>query len=229
MSKTVHDMFSSIANSYDRANDFLSFGIHRLWRKNSLNLVPINKDLPIYALDICCGTGDYSGAIMDAAHFESKIVGLDFVFPMLNLAKEKFPFKRSRSLARGDALCLPFRENTFDLCTIGFGIRNVDSVEESLDEIKRVLKAGGRVLVLEFGQPYFKPFRFIYNIYSKYVMPYLGGFITGNKSAYEYLPETSALFPCGEDFLNLMQKKGFKNASYKPYFFGIAYAYVGSK
>ncbi len=229
MSKAVHDMFSSIANRYDRANDLLSFGIHRLWRRNSLNLIQISKEIPIDALDICCGTGDYSAAIRDRFNKASKIVGLDFVFPMLALAKTKAPFNREGILTRGDALKLPFKSQSFDLCTIAFGIRNVDSVEDSLKEIKRVLRSGGKVLILEFGQPYFKPFALIYNWYSKYIMPYIGGFVTGNKSAYEYLPETSSRFPCQKEFQDLLEKEGFKQAKYKAYFLGIAYAYVGTK
>ena len=229
MSKAVHDMFSTIADRYDRANDFLSFGIHRLWRRKSLNLVGLDNTLPIDALDICCGTGDFSAAIEERSNSASKIVGLDFVYPMLSVAKLKHPFISGGILARGDALKLPIRNQSFDLCTIGFGIRNVDSIEESLKEIKRVLRSGGKVLILEFGQPYFKPFALIYNWYSKYIMPYLGGFITGNKSAYEYLPETSARFPCGKDFLTLLEKEGFRNTRYCAYFLGIAYAYVGTK
>ncbi len=229
MSKAVHDMFSSIADRYDRANDFLSFGIHRLWRRKSLKLVVINKEFPIDALDICCGTGDFSTEIKEQSNFESKIVGLDFVFPMLSVAKTKSPFVFGNLLTRADALSLPFKDLSFDLCTIGFGIRNVDSVEGSLREMKRVLRIGGKVLILEFGQPYIRPFATVYNWYSKYIMPYLGGFITGNKSAYEYLPETSARFPCGKEFISLLEKEGFRNTKYTPYFLGMAYAYVGTK
>lgn len=229
MSKSVHDMFHNIAPKYDRANDALSLGIHRFWRANSLNLVNIQKNLPISALDICCGTGDFSTAIMRKSNSLSKIVGIDFVYPMLSLAKKKLPFSETKSLARADALALPFRDLSFDLCTIGFGIRNVDSVDKSLVEIHRVLKKGGKVLVLEFGQPYFKPFAFLYTFYSKYIMPFLGGFLTGNKSAYEYLPETSACFPCGREFIDIMAKNGFRELKVRPYFFGIAYAYVGVK
>ena len=189
----------------------------------------MNKNLPVDALDICCGTGDFSTAIKEQSNYASKIVGLDFVFPMLSVAKTKQPFIDAGILTRGDALNLPFKDQAFDLCTIGFGIRNVDSVEQSLREMKRVLRSGGKVLILEFGQPYIKPFALIYNWYSKYIMPYLGGFITGNKSAYEYLPETSASFPCGQEFMNLLEKEGYRNTKYNAYFLGIAYAYVGTK
>ncbi len=229
MSKYVHDMFASISGKYDKANDVLSFGIHRLWRKDALKYAGVTKKYPIEALDICCGTGDFITSLDSLCHTNSQITGADFVFEMLPLAKIKTQSFKNYPLIRADALSLPFHEEKFDICTIGFGIRNVDSVDKSLSEVLRVLKKGGRILILEFGQPHIQPFNYLFNFYSKYIMPIIGGVVTGNKSAYQYLPETSAKFPCRTEFEDLLKNAGFKNTSYKSYFGGIAYAYQGTK
>ncbi|HMO16487.1 MAG TPA: bifunctional demethylmenaquinone methyltransferase/2-methoxy-6-polyprenyl-1,4-benzoquinol methylase UbiE [Oligoflexia bacterium] len=238
MSKAVHDMFSSIARSYDRANDALSFGVHRLWRKSALRFAGIHGKHPASALDVCCGTGDFCKALLQVLHVESQIIGVDFVFPMLELASLKFSDLINNQGAalsspihfiQGDAESLPFNELSFDVCTIGFGIRNVDRPIEGLKEMKRVLRAGGKLVVLEFGTPSNPVVRPFFELYSKFIMPKLGALISGNKSAYEYLPETSARFPCGEDFCDLLKEAGFTNVKWRPFFGGISYVYVGTR
>jgi demethylmenaquinone methyltransferase/2-methoxy-6-polyprenyl-1,4-benzoquinol methylase len=237
MSKAVHSMFSSIASSYDKTNDLLSLGIHRLWRKQSLSFAKINKDFPIRYLDICCGTGDFLLATQKRCNKSSTFFGLDFVREMLDIAQIKTKFSKSTKNSsdnkvqylHGDALNLPFPENTMDLCTIGFGIRNVDSTPDCLLEIHRILKTGGKVVILEFGTPFLPIFKQIFQLYSKYVMPYLGYLSSGNKSAYEYLPETSAEYPCREKFCKLLKDAEFNKVSYRSFFGGIAYCYLGVK
>jgi len=236
MSKSVHDMFASISKSYDRANDVLSLGIHRLWRRSSLKIAGIHAKHPARALDLCCGTGDFCTALKNRLHPNSHIIGLDFVFPMLTIAKSKTQDQHSAkivnkpntiSLVHGDAMALPFPEKSFDVCTIGFGIRNVDDPKVCLENMRSVLRSGGKAIVLEFGPPESKLIGPFFNWYSKHIMPRLGAFVSGNKSAYEYLPETSARFPCQKDFCRLMEEAGFKNVFYKPFLGGIAYVYVG--
>jgi demethylmenaquinone methyltransferase / 2-methoxy-6-polyprenyl-1,4-benzoquinol methylase len=241
MSKVVHDMFASIAGTYDRGNDVLSLGIHRFWRKASLSFAGIHGKHPSRVLDLCCGTGDFCLALYKKVHRESLIIGLDFVFPMLELAKPKC---RKEMLAlrdqnvnssspfylmQGDALSIPFRDLSFDACTIGFGIRNVDDPLLCLKGMRRVLKEGGKAIVLEFGTPESHFVRPFFTFYSKYIMPKLGALISGNKVAYEYLPETSLKFPCGKEFCSLMEQAGLKEVRYKAFMGGIAYVYTGTR
>jgi demethylmenaquinone methyltransferase/2-methoxy-6-polyprenyl-1,4-benzoquinol methylase len=241
MSKAVHDMFASIARTYDRGNDVLSLGIHRFWRKASLSFAGIHGKHPSTVLDLCCGTGDFCLALYKKIHRESLIVGLDFVFPMLVLAKPKCLKKagdakicdnRTSSsfyLMQGDALSIPFNDRSFDACTIGFGIRNVDDPLRCLEGMRRVLKEGGKAIILEFGTPESGLVRPFFTFYSRFIMPKLGALVSGNKDAYEYLPETSLKFPSGQEFCVLMEKAGLKEVNYKAFMGGIAYVYVGTR
>ena len=231
MSKSVQTMFSSIAKNYDKTNDFLSFGIHRLWRRQSLRFARTSKEFPVNVLDICCGTGDFLISAKKSLHPASHFVGLDFVWNMLEIAKIKSIRSNNSSLQfiHGDALCLPVANQTIDLCTIGFGIRNVDSTPMALIEFERVLKHGGKLVVLEFGTPHLPIFKTIFKFYSKFIMPYIGMWASGNRSAYEYLPETSASYPCRRDFCKLLVDAKFVDVRYRSFFGGIAYCYVGSK
>jgi demethylmenaquinone methyltransferase / 2-methoxy-6-polyprenyl-1,4-benzoquinol methylase len=237
MSKAVHDMFSSISGSYDRGNDLLSLGIHRLWRRSSLFFAGLHGKHPARVLDLCCGTGDYCVALKKHLHRESSIIGLDFVYSMVQLAVPKGKRfssyvpqgEKAFEVVQGDAMNLPFRESSFDACTIGFGIRNVDDFELCLKKILGVLKSGGTLVVLEFGTPESRIIRPFFLLYSKYIMPFLGGLVSGNKDAYRYLPETSLKFPCGKSFCACMEAAGYKDIKYRTYFGGIAYAYVGKK
>lgn len=230
MSQAVHSMFASIARRYDLANDVLSCGIHRLWRKKLLRMSGVRSGATV--LDLCTGTGDLAFLFAEAVSPDGSVHALDFVEEMLNLAKEKAANRPSSQLIKfvcADAMKLPYTENYFDIASIAFGIRNLDDPLIGLKEIKRALKIGGRVLVLEFGQPSIPAFRNVYNFYSVTVMPVIGQLLTGNRAAYEYLPETAAKFPAAENFLALMRESGFENCSYKSLLGGIAYIYAGEK
>lgn len=232
MSLQVHNMFSSIAKSYDKTNDLLSFGIHRLWRIQSLKFAGLKRNFPIQILDVCCGTGDFLIAAKKRCNPLSTLIGLDFVWNMLPIAKsksEKLAEHKNITIINGDALSLPFKDLSFDLCTIGFGIRNLDSTPDGLLELKRVLKKGGKAVILEFGTPHLCGFREIFKLYSKYIMPLIGQMASGNREAYVYLPETSAAYPCRHDFCKLMTDANFKEVKFKSFFGGIAYCYVGTK
>lgn len=231
MSRAVHDMFAAIAARYDVTNDVLSFGIHRLWRKTAVRFANIHTGQSV--LDLCCGTGDFCTCIAEAVGPTGKVVGLDFVQPMLTIAEDKLQSNTSRTRApityiHGDAMDLPFPEHSFDVITVSFGIRNVDDISQVFNEVSRVLKPGGTFVVLEFGQPTIPGFRQIYALYSKYLMPHIGGLLTGNRAAYEYLPETSAAFPAGKAFTALLKRDSFDQVAYRPLFGGIAYLYKGS-
>jgi len=184
-------------------------------------------------VDICTGTGQLA---FELAKTEGvQVLGVDFVQPMLKVALTKLPAASpGRSLSQvnfvqGDALHLPVPDLSCEVATISFGIRNVDDPVAGLREIFRVLKPGGRILVLEFGQPTIPVFSSLYRFYSASVIPFLGGILTGDREAYRYLPETSARFPSRESFIDLMRRAGFSDCLYTPLSLGIAYLYQGKR
>lgn len=228
MSEAVQSMFSRIAPRYDVTNDVLSFGIHRLWRekavKDVLRAFPPDKELSI--LDLCTGTGDVAFSFERHAPKTAEIIATDFCEPMLEIARKKQHNSRVK-FSQADAMSLPFEVDRFDIISMSFGIRNVDDPLTSLRECLRVGKPGAQLLIIEFGRPTFPVFSELYSFYQRYFMPHIGGFLTGDKSAYEYLPETSRAFPAGEQFLELMRQAGFRESRFTPLMSGLAYIYRG--
>nr|BDT34942.1 bifunctional demethylmenaquinone methyltransferase/2-methoxy-6-polyprenyl-1,4-benzoquinol methylase UbiE [Myxococcus sp. MH1] len=226
MSTEVRQMFSSIATKYDVTNEVLSFGIHRLWRRTAVRLSQAKPGDSV--LDCASGTGDLALAFKRKVGATGHVIGTDFCAEML----ESGPAKAAKAglpvdFQVADAMDLPFEDNRFDVASIAFGIRNVDDPVKCLSEMGRVVKPGGRVVVLEFGQPT-GIFGALFRFYSKTVMPTVGGLLTGNRAAYEYLPRTSAAFPAGERFLSLMDQSGaYAERSAHPLTFGTANVYVG--
>jgi len=220
----VAEMFGSIAPKYDLTNSILSFGTHHFWKRALIKKVPI---VPIdSALDLCSGTGDLLPLLKMRC---ARVVGADFCQPMLDVAEKRFNSDQKQfELVQADAMNLPFADESFDLITVSFGVRNFKDLSKGLSEINRVLKTGGTLLILEFGQPkgLFGP---IFRIYSDYIMPVIGGLITGNRSAYTYLPQTSRNFPCGSEFETHLSNRGFSNISFKPLTFGVSYIYQAQK
>ena len=232
MSREVQGMFAKIARRYDLANDVLSLGIHRWWRDRAVRSADIKVGQRV--LDLCTGTGDQAFALARVVGQSGMVAGLDFVPDMLALAEQKSATRLNGNGAhphflQGDASVLPFRSELFDAVTISFGIRNVDDPLACLKEIYRVLRPGGRVMVLEFGRPRAPGFAQIYNLYSRYVMPQLGGALTGNRAAYEYLPRTAKAFPDGFDFLELLRRANFQCLEFKPLLSGLAYIYCAQR
>lgn len=238
MAQSVHDMFDSISRRYDLTNDVLSFGMHRLWRQTLVkNTLIKNPTLPASPkiLDLCTGTGDLAFALHCAAPRDSTVIGLDFVGSMLNIAQAKSKQRQTAAKAdstqpqflKADAMQLPFPAQSFDLVTISFGIRNVPEPIVCLKEMYRVLKPGGQVKVLEFGQAQAAGFKQFYNFFCKHLMPRIGGILTKNKAAYEYLPETSKRFPAGPAFAELLKQAGFTAVRYTPLLSGVSYIYEG--
>ncbi len=226
MSTEVRMMFSSIARRYDVTNEVMSFGIHRLWRRKAVNLSDAAPGQAV--LDCATGTGDLALAFKRRVGPQGRVLGTDFCAEML----EHAPAKAQRDgleveFEVADALSLPYPTATFDVASISFGIRNVDDPVKCLKEMARVVQPGGRVIVLEFGQPS-GLFGALFRFYSKVVMPNVGGLLTGNRAAYEYLPRTSARFPCGPEFLALMDQSGaYSQRSAHPLTFGTAWVYRG--
>jgi demethylmenaquinone methyltransferase / 2-methoxy-6-polyprenyl-1,4-benzoquinol methylase len=228
MSTEVRQMFSSIATRYDVTNEVLSFGIHRLWRRTAIRLSGAKPGDAV--LDCATGTGDLAIAFKHTVGGDGRVVGTDFCPEML----ESAPAKASREgleieFAVADAMDLrQYADDTFDVASISFGIRNVDDPVKCLEEMARVVKPGGRVVVLEFGQPR-GLFGGLFRFYSKVLMPFVGGLLTGNRAAYQYLPRTAAAFPAGEKFLELMDRSGaYRKRAAHPLTFGTAYVYVGT-
>ncbi len=225
MSTEVREMFSSIAPRYDVTNEVLSLGIHRLWRRVAVKRAGVEKGN--HVLDCATGTGDLALAFKRVVGEEGRVVGTDFCAPMMERAPEKAARAGlSVEFEVADAMALPYADNTFDVASISFGIRNIDDPVKCLSEMGRVVKPGGRVIVLEFGQPS-GLFGAVFRMYSRTVMPFIGGLLTGNRAAYQYLPRTAAAFPAGEKFLELMDASGrYASRAAHPLTFGTAFVYV---
>lgn len=225
MSEKVRNMFSQISPRYDLANTLLSFGSHYRWRRKAVQLTnpPVGGKL----LDLACGTGDFAIAFARAFGKKGSVIATDFSEEMLQYAQAKI-HGYNISLELADAMHLPFDSNMFDVCSIAFGIRNVDDPVAALREMNRVVKPNGKIVVLEFGQPR-GFFGKMYRLYSRHWIPVMGGIITGNKHAYSYLQKTSADFPCGERFAALMKRAGIDHVQTKKLLFGAVYIYVGKK
>jgi demethylmenaquinone methyltransferase/2-methoxy-6-polyprenyl-1,4-benzoquinol methylase len=225
----IQKMFASIAGKYDRANNFLSAGIHHLWRKKLVQLS--GAQFGDHVLDCATGTGDLAIEFKRVVGDAGKVIGSDFCKEMLDFApakaaKENFAIQ----FEVADVTQLPYESESFDISSISFGIRNVGNTVKGIQELHRVLKPGGKLLILEFGQPQSPFFASLYRIYSEKVLPRLGGLITGKKEAYRYLENSSSKFPCREDFLELMNDSAaFEKTSYVSLSGGIAYIYMGTK
>ena len=220
-------MFTDIAPKYDITNTVLSLGIHHIWRRATVRASGARQGMRV--LDCATGTGDLALAFKQTVGPTGRVVGTDFNADMLSFAPAK---ARARSLdvefEVADAMDLPYADATFDVASISFGIRNVDDPVRALSEMARVVVPGGRVVILEFGQPR-GLVGLSYTFYSKYIIPVIGGMLTGNRKAYEYLPTTAAAFPCREAFLDMMRKTGrYADVSYRELTGGIAFLYVGT-
>jgi len=226
--EVVRSMFGDIAGRYDATNTVLSGGMHHLWRRKALKTLAPTPDAKL--LDVCCGTGDLAFTLAGALSNKGEVVGTDFTPEMIHLARRKAevtPTNAALSFDVADAMALPFGDDTFDGATVSFGIRNVVDPRAGLAEMARTVKPGGKVLVLEFGQPA-GLFGMTFRWYSKWVMPTVGGLMTGNRAAYEYLPRTSANFPAGDDFVEqFLVPAGLRHVESTPLLWGLAWLYVG--
>jgi demethylmenaquinone methyltransferase/2-methoxy-6-polyprenyl-1,4-benzoquinol methylase len=224
----VAQMFNSIAGKYDFLNHFLSAGVDIYWRKKAIGL--LQKSKPKQILDIATGTGDF--AIEALKVDPDKITGIDISEGMLAVGREKLQ-KRGLThkieLFSGDSENLQFDANTFDAVTAAFGVRNFENLEKGLSEMNRVLKPGGRVVILEFSKPTAFPMKQAYNFYFKNILPVFGKVISKDQSAYTYLPESVQAFPDGKAFLAILDKVGFKQTQWQSLTFGICSIYTAIK
>ncbi len=224
----VARMFDSISGKYDFLNHFLSLGIDIRWRKKAVKLLAADK--PKLILDIATGTGDF--AIETLSLNPEKVIGVDISEGMLEVGRKKMKARGYDAIIEmrsGDSENLPFEENKFDAVIVAFGVRNFENLEKGLTDMRRVLKEGGRVVVLEFSKPRSFPFKQLYNFYFNFILPKVGKMISKDPAAYTYLPESVQAFPDGDDFVSIMNKLGYKNTSCTPLTFGISSLYTATK
>ncbi len=225
----IQEMFDSIAPRYDFLNRLLSLGIDRKWRRFAVEQIKFTANGRI--LDVATGTGDVALEIAARTPASINIVGVDFSNEMVELGRAKIrnsPHAQRITMEVAPCEAIPFPEESFDSVTIAFGIRNVVDRLQGLKEMQRVLKPGGRVVILEFSTPTSPFFRMIYLFYFLKVLPAIGGLFS-KQSAYKYLPDSVLEFPSREEFKNLMAKAGFKNLAHYDLTGGIAAVYVGEK
>lgn len=227
--ESIKSMFAKVANNYDRANQVLSAGVHHLWRKKVVALSGANTGMKV--LDCATGTGDLALEFKKTVGPSGVVVGTDFCPEMLASAPQKARLQNLEvQFEIADAMSLQYANNMFDIASISFGIRNVANPVVALREMARVVRPGGTVIVLEFGQVQWPVFAQAYNFYSEKILPTIGGWVTGEKEAYKYLQDSSAQFPCREEFLNLMKQTGtLENEKYFSLTGGIAYIYWARK
>ena len=219
----IRSMFASISTRYDRANTVLSGGVHHLWRRKAVRWSGAKDGDRV--LDCATGTGDLAIAFRKAVGPNGGVTGTDFVPEMLDVARTKAP---DITFEVADVTKLPFDDASFDIASISFGIRNVNDPRKGIAEMARVVKPGGRVIVLEFGQPRSRAFGALYDFYRRRVLPRIGGMVTGEQDAYEYLERSAGKFPCGDEFVALMREAApFARIETIPLTFGIAYLYKG--
>ena len=225
----VSKMFDKIASSYDLLNRVTSMGIDIIWRKKAINL--LKKDHKII-LDVATGTADVAIEIHKQFPNIKQIIGLDISPEMLNIGKKKVAkrgFSDKIELVVGDSENLSFADNYFDAVTVAFGVRNFENLQKGLKEIKRVLKPGGQLMVLEFSHPTVFPVKQLFNFYFKYILPTIGRVMSNDTKAYQYLFDSVQAFPNQEGFLEELQQTGFKSNQCKPLTFGICTAYTAIK
>jgi len=221
-------MFNNISPRYDLLNHLLSLGIDIQWRKKAIKLLkPLN---PKVILDVATGTADF--AIQSLSLKPDKVTGIDISDGMLEIGRAKIRKKNLVdiiTLENGDSENLRFGDNKFDAVIVAFGVRNFENLENGLASMHRVLKKGGKVVILEFSRPASFPFKQIYNFYFKSILPIIGNVISKDNSAYTYLPESVQAFPQGAVFLDILNKTGFNQTECIPLTFGICSIYTGVK
>ncbi|MBE2975021.1 demethylmenaquinone methyltransferase [Priestia megaterium] len=225
----VHGVFEKIYKNYDQMNSVISFQRHKAWRKDTMKRMNVQKGTK--ALDVCCGTADWTLAMAEAVGETGEAVGLDFSQNMLKIGEEKV--KNSSfsniTLLHGNAMELPFEDNSFDYVTIGFGLRNVPDYLQVLKEMQRVVKTGGKVVCLETSQPTMIGYRQMYLLYFKYIMPALGKMVAKSYDEYSWLQESARDFPGQKQLADMFREAGLTDIEVKSYTGGVAAMHLGYK
>lgn len=225
----VENMFDNIAHSYDLLNHCLSFGLDRYWRRAAIRVMKnfTHEDI----LDVATGTGDF--ALLTAKQLKPKhLVATDLSEGMMDVGRtkvQKLQLKNIISFRKEDCMALSFKDETFDLVTVAYGVRNFQDLDKGLTEMKRVLRKGGHAVILELCVPQRFPMKQLFYVYSHFVMPLLGRLISHDTSAYSYLPATMEAFPQGEVMQKILSNVGFSKVSFKRYTFGLNTMYIAQK
>jgi demethylmenaquinone methyltransferase/2-methoxy-6-polyprenyl-1,4-benzoquinol methylase len=225
----VQSLFNTIAPTYDRINHLLSIGLdRRWWNRTARTFASVLKNPDARVLDICCGTGDQTAALLHLRAVPAEpVTGLDFSSEMLNRARAKYATSNALWI-EGDAMHLPYPDASLDLVTSAFGFRNLSNYAEALTEIHRVLRPGGQIGILECNHP--EGLRGVfYNVYLHHVLPVVGGWVSGERAAYRYLPASIARFPRPPQMLQMLAEAGFTNAAWNGYFLHAAGLYRARK
>jgi len=224
----VRSLFDSIARRYDMLNHILSGGVDTYWRRRAIGHLPGEAGSRI--LDVATGTADF--AIAAARLAPREVVGVDIAEEMLAIGRRKLAARGlsgTVSLLKGEAEKLPFADGSFDAAIVAFGVRNFESLEGGLSEIRRILRPGGKLVVLEFSRPHLSPFRQVYLFYFQSVIPFIGHMLSGSREAYAYLPASVMVFPEGDQFLAILEAAGFTRTAAERLTLGIASIYTAEK
>lgn len=227
--KYVHDVFENIAHKYDIMNDIMSFRRHKAWRNYTMRRMNVQPGET--ALDLCCGTCDWTIQLAQASR-TGQMIGLDFSPKMLSVGQrkiEKLGLQDQIRLVEGNAMDLPFPDDSFDYVTIGFGLRNVPDYDQVIREMRRVVKPGGRVVCLELSKPTWQPFKGLYYFYFERLLPMLGKWIAKRYEQYKWLPESLASFPGRQELADMFRVAGLEQVEAKPLTGGIAALHIGTK
>ncbi|WP_335869721.1 demethylmenaquinone methyltransferase [Bacillus sp. 2205SS5-2] len=225
----VHNVFEKISGNYDKMNSLISFQQHKRWRKETMKKMNVKPGSS--ALDVCCGTADWTLALGEVVGKGGNVVGLDFSQNMLSIGQEKVEALSMDqvSLIHGNAMELPFEDNAFDYVTIGFGLRNVPDYLQVLKEMNRVLKPGGIAVCLETSQPTMLGFKQTYYLYFRFVMPLFGKLFAKSYQEYSWLQESARDFPGMKELASLFEQAGFQDVYFKPFTGGVAAMHIGRK
>ena len=226
--ESIRHIFNEIAPEYDRLNHLLSLNIDKWWRKKAIRKIGNPQEIKL--LDVACGTADF--AIAAVKYGVGQVYGIDISEQMLKIGEKKVAglgWDDRIFLQPGDSENLVFDTGTFDVVTVGFGVRNFENLEKGLKEMNRVLRTGGKVVILEFSMPECFPVKQLYKFYFHSMLPRIGGWISGNKAAYLYLPDSVSRFPQGNEFLDMLKKCGYDHLSKERLTGGIATIYTGIK
>jgi demethylmenaquinone methyltransferase / 2-methoxy-6-polyprenyl-1,4-benzoquinol methylase len=223
----VHNVFEKISVDYDKMNSVISFNQHKKWRDDIMSRMNVHQGA--HALDVCCGTADWTIALAEATGVEGRVTGLDFSEGMLKAGRPKVVAHPNITLVQGNAMELPFPDNSFDYVTIGFGLRNVPDYLTVLKEMNRVLKPGGMIACLETSQSELPGYRQLFRFYFKFIMPVLGKVFAKSYTEYSWLQESADDFPGMKQLAQLFTEAGFAGVSFKSYSGGAAAGHVGYK
>lgn len=225
----IRRLFNSIASDYDRLNHILSLNIDKGWRRKAVKEIA-DRDSPVKVLDVACGTGDFTIEIAKKVSAGSEVIGVDISEGMMEIGKEKMlKAGVTAEMTVADCEALPYDQNTFDRIAVGFGVRNFEHLDLGLREMCRVLKPDGKLVILELSLPSNRLVRGCYMLYFQKILPMVGGFLSGDRGAYEYLRTSVLRFPAPDKFIEMLKSAGFEQVEHKPLTFGICRMYVCHK